>query len=77
MSPAERFPRPGQSPVVRFTGILAGAYRYVDFPGSEPQLVDVTYEEGHAVARFRDMEPEDSEVTLLVSDMSGSFERAA
>lgn len=72
MSP-ERPSRLGESPLIRFTGMLGGVYRYVDFPGAEPQLVDVTYEEGYAVARFRDMEPEDAEVTLLVSDMAGEF----
>lgn len=77
MSPAEPFPRPGQSPVIRFTGMLAGTYRYIDFPGAEPQLVDVTYEDGHAVVRFVDLDPEDQQEQLLASDMAGTFERAA
>lgn len=64
----------GEQPLIRFTGMLAGRYRYIDHPGQEPQLIAVTYEEGECIARFLDAEPEDGEATLLVRDMSGEFE---
>lgn len=75
MSAGERPRRPGESPLIRFTGMLAGAYRYIDFPGAEPQLVDVTYIEGAPIARFLDMELGDEGLELDARDMAGSFER--
>lgn len=55
--------------------LLAGTYRYVDFPGAEPQLVEVDWELGHCVVRFHDMEPEDAGIILYAQDMAGTFER--
>lgn len=67
--------RPGLAPLVPLTGLLAGRYLYIDHPGQDVQLVDVTYEDGDAVVRFLDAEEEDAEVTLLARDMSGEFRR--
>jgi hypothetical protein len=57
--------------------LLAGAYLYVDFPGADPQAVDVTYVEGFPVCRFRDAEPGDEGLELDPRDMAGEFLRAA
>lgn len=65
----------GESELIRFTGMRAGRYRYIDFPGAEPQPVDVTYEDGHAVVRFLDADQEDQQEQLLATDMAGTFER--
>jgi hypothetical protein len=51
-----------------------GRYRYVARKGAKPQLVDVTYELGHAVARFLEGPQADQE--QLVRQMAGKFERA-
>jgi hypothetical protein len=67
--------KPWLPPLVRFTGMRAGRHLYFDHPSQPGQLVDITYELGDAVVRFLDVEPEDAEVTLLASDMSGTFER--
>jgi hypothetical protein len=55
--------------------LLAGAYVYMDFPGAEPQAVDVTYVDGCPVCRFRDAEPGDEGLELDPRDMAGRFLR--
>jgi hypothetical protein len=65
------------APLTRSTGvhqhIRAGQYLYEDFPGAAPQRVDVTYIDGHPVARFVDVEPGDEGLELDPRDMAGEF----
>lgn len=69
------------APVTRSSNVAgnlrAGTYCYVDFPGAQPQVVDVTYIEGLPVATFRDMEPGDAGLELDQRDMAGQFTRIA
>lgn len=65
--------RPWDAPLIPFTGLRAGRYRYTE--GEEVHLVYVTYDDGWAYATFLDVEDEDEGLMLPVKDLTGELVR--
>lgn len=73
--PQERvMERPSDRPSNVAGMLLAGRYRYVDFPGAPPVEVDVTWELGECIVRFPPT-ADDEGAELLASDVAGEFIR--